>query len=75
VIGAVFLLVVALVAISGPRETVALPGTDVPARPRVALPANPPTWEIPDGVPVSLSIRNDGDNDDRLLSGSTPVTQ
>jgi copper(I)-binding protein len=29
----------------------------------------------PDGVPVSLSIQNDGDLDDRLLGGWTPVAQ
>ena len=28
-----------------------------------------------DAVPVSLQIRNDGDDDDRLLGGSTPVAR
>jgi copper(I)-binding protein len=31
--------------------------------------------EAPGGVPVSVSIRNDGDRDERLLGGSTPVAQ
>ena len=40
-----------------------------------ATPADSPRWYIPDGVPVSLSIQNDGDLDDRLLGARTPVAR
>jgi periplasmic copper chaperone A len=68
-------LIVALIASGEPRETVPPASADFLAGPRAALRANPPAWEIADGVPVSLSIRNDGDEDHRLLSGTTPVAQ
>jgi copper(I)-binding protein len=32
-------------------------------------------WVSAEGVPVSLSIRNDGADDDRLLGASTPVAR
>jgi copper(I)-binding protein len=74
-IGTVCLVIAALIAIRGPQETVAPAGADFLARPRAALAADPQAWELPDAVPVSLSIRNDGDEDDRLVGGSTPVAQ
>jgi copper(I)-binding protein len=73
VIGTVCLLIAALIATRGPQETVAPAGADFLARPRAALAADPQASELPDGVPVSLSIQNDGDEDDRLVGGSTPV--
>ncbi|HEX2282898.1 MAG TPA: hypothetical protein VHG52_14165 [Thermomicrobiales bacterium] len=45
------------------------------APPGAALRADPTVSEISDGVPVSLLIRNDGHEDDRLLGGSTPVAE
>jgi copper(I)-binding protein len=33
------------------------------------------TWDIAEGVPVSLSIQNHGDEADRLLNGTTPVAR
>jgi copper(I)-binding protein len=75
VIGAVCLLVLVGIATNGPHETVSLVGAYFPAPPLAALRAEPPAWEISDGVPVSLTIQNDGDADDRLLGGSTPVAQ
>jgi periplasmic copper chaperone A len=32
-------------------------------------------WKSAEGVPVSLSIQNDGDEDDRLLRVSTPIAK
>ena len=54
---------------TSPRESVASShGTPL------ATPLQPAgVFEIPDSVPISLTIRNDGDADDRLLGGSTPV--
>jgi copper(I)-binding protein len=75
VIGAVCFLIAALIATGGPAETVDLAGANLLARPRATLRADPLGWNIPDGVPVSLSIANDDDEDDRLLGGNTPVAQ
>jgi len=75
VIGAVRLLVLAGIATAAPDEVVTLAGADFLAQPRAALRANSSAREIPDGVPVSVVIKNDGDEDDRLLGGSTPVAQ
>ena len=74
-IGAVRLLILAGVGTIGPHAMVALAGADFLPPPQEVLRADPLEWEIPDGVPVSLSIRNDGDVDDRLVSGNTPVAQ
>jgi len=54
---------------------VTLAGAFFLAPPQAALQADPPAAEILDGVPVSLLIQNNGDRDDRLLSGSSPVAQ
>jgi periplasmic copper chaperone A len=70
---AVCLLIVAGIAAAGPHHILSPAGTDVLAQLHAASRADPPAWEMRDEVPVSLSIRNDGGVDDRLLGGSTPV--
>ena len=74
-IGALRLLVLAGIATAAPGEVMTLAGADFLAQPRAALRADPPAREISDGLPVSVVIKNDGDADDRLLGGSTPVAQ
>ncbi len=71
----VCLLVVAGIAAVGSHQLVNPPGTGVLSQLQPALPAEPPAWEMQEGVPVSLSIRNDGAMDERLLGGSTPVAK
>jgi periplasmic copper chaperone A len=75
VIGALCLLVLASMAIVGPYGTASRVGTcDVAAR-QGGLQGDSLAGEAPGGVPVSISIRNDGHRDERLLGGSTPVAQ
>ena len=74
VIGAICLFVLAGIATIAPNEMVTLAGACF-LTPQATLRADSPHWEIPDGVPVSLSIQNDGEADDRLLGASTPVAQ
>jgi len=50
-------------------------GADCLGQLRVALPGNPPVWELSDEVPISLLIRNEGRMDDHLIGGSTPIAQ
>jgi len=45
-------------------------GADCLGQLRVALPGNPPVWELSDEVPISLLIRNEGRMDDHLIGGS-----
>ncbi len=73
--GAARVLVLAAIAITAPDELVTLADAHVPAQPEAGLRADPPTREIPDGVPISLLIQNDSDEEDRLLGGSTPMAQ
>jgi len=54
---------------------VTLVSSYVPTPLQAALLADPPCDEVPDGVPVSIQIQNEGDADDRLLGASTPVAQ
>jgi copper(I)-binding protein len=75
VIGAICLLVLVSLIAGEPKEVVSLEGASFPAEPSAALRADPPSWATSDAVPVSLVIRNDGDEDDRLLGGSSPVAQ
>ena len=73
--GAIPLLVLAVIASLAPNELVSPAGAYVVAPPEAALRADPPAWQILDGLPVSLVIQNDGDEDDRLLGGTTPVAK
>jgi copper(I)-binding protein len=75
VIGGVCFLIVAVLATGGPRNSVALAGADFLVEPRAALRAASPVWDMPEGVPLSLSIRSEGDEEGRLLGGSAPVAQ
>jgi copper(I)-binding protein len=75
VIGSLSLLVLVVLAAVAPTGLVSRIGSFFPAPTEAALPASPPAWQSPDGVPVSLSIQNHGDVDDRLLGGSTPVAR
>jgi copper(I)-binding protein len=75
VIGAVGVLVMAVIAAAG--EPAAAPSDFVySATPLRALSQEIRCgWENTGGVPVSLSIENDGESDDRLVSASTPVAR
>ena len=74
-IGVLCLLVIASMATAGPNGTASLVGTcDVAAR-QGGFQGDSLAGEAPGGVPVSISIRNDGHRDERLLGGSTPVAQ
>jgi copper(I)-binding protein len=73
--GAASLLVLAAIAIAAPSDLVTLARPHFPARLEVAMRADPPTPEPPDGVPISLLIQNDSDEEDRLLGASTPVAK
>jgi copper(I)-binding protein len=75
VIGSLGLLVLMVIATVAPTEMVSQLGSLRPAPTLAALRVNPPEWQDPDGLPVFLSIQNKGDEDDRLLGGSTPVAQ
>jgi copper(I)-binding protein len=75
VIGAVALLVLACLITGEPKQVVALASTYFSAPLGTALQADRSAWENLEGVPVSLLIRNDGDEDDRLLGGSTPIAE
>jgi copper(I)-binding protein len=75
VIGVACLLVLAGTAIAAPYEKVALAGAYFLAPREAALRTDPPAREMPEGVPVSLWIQNDSDEEDRLLGGSTPLAQ
>lgn len=74
-IGSLSLLALAVLATVAPTEKVAQVGSILPAPTNGAWQVNPPAWQVPDGVPVSLSIQNDSDVDDRLLGGTTPVAR
>jgi periplasmic copper chaperone A len=75
VISAASLLVLAAIAIAVPLDVVTLAGSHFTAQTEAALRAEPQAPQISDGVPISLSIQNDSDEEDRLLGGSTPVAQ
>jgi copper(I)-binding protein len=75
VIGAICLLVLVSLVAWEPKEVVALASTPLWAPPDTPLQSDRPAWESHDTTPVSLLIRNDGDEDDRLLGGSTPIAQ
>ena len=74
-IGAVCLLVLVRLVVSEPPEVVTLPSAHFSALPGAIVQADSSPWQAIDGVPVSLLIENDGDEDDRLLGGSTPVAE
>jgi periplasmic copper chaperone A len=75
VIGALFLIVLTSMATAGPDGTASLVSIcSVEAR-QGGFQGDSLAGEAPGGVPVSVSIRNDGDRDERLLGGSTPVAQ
>ncbi len=74
-IAAACLLALAGIAITAPHEVVRPACACYVAAPRAASPADQAASENPDGLPVSLLIQNNGDVDDRLLGGSTPVAQ
>ena len=74
-IGSLGLLAPVVLATLAPTETASQDGSNVLAPAQAAMRASPPAWQVADGVPVSLSIRNDGDANDRLLGGSTPVAR
>jgi periplasmic copper chaperone A len=69
------LLVLTSMATGGPNGTASLASTCIVVPQKDAFPADPPARGARDGVPVSISIRNNGDLDDRLLGGSTPVAR
>jgi copper(I)-binding protein len=73
--GAASLLVLAAIAIAAPSDLVTLVRPHFPAHPEAAIQAEPPTPETLDGVPISLLIQNDSDEEDRLLGASTPVAK
>ncbi len=72
---AICLLVLAGIAAAGSHQMVSPSGTGVLAQLQVVVQAGPLTREMRDEVPISLSIRNVGGTDDRLLGGSTPVAE
>jgi copper(I)-binding protein len=75
VIGAVGVLVMAAIAAAGSPAT-AHSDLVYSATPLRALWQDVRCgWENSGGVPVTLSIENDGENDDRLVSASTPVAR
>jgi copper(I)-binding protein len=74
-IGSLGLLLLVGISTSGTTEIVTLAAAYVLAPTQTAWRADLPTWDIADGVPVSLSIQNDGEADDRLLGGNTPVAR
>jgi copper(I)-binding protein len=73
VIGVGCLLVLAGTAFAGTFEMVTLVGAYFLAPPEAALRADPPAREASEGLPVSLLIQNNSDEEDRLIGGSTPV--
>jgi copper(I)-binding protein len=72
---AIPLIVLAAITTVAPNDTVTLAGAYVLAPPNATLRAGPTGWQIIEGVPVSLVIQNESDEDDRLLGGTTPVAQ
>lgn len=72
---ALCLLVLAGLTSPEPADAAILAAVHFLAPPQAASRADSAPWEIPDGVPVSLTIQNNGPADDRLLGGSTPVAQ
>jgi copper(I)-binding protein len=75
VIGSLCLLVLIGITATVPAPELAEVTTHILGPARSASPADSPPWYIPDGVPVSLSIQNDGDLDDRLLGAWTPAAR
>ncbi len=74
-IDALRLLVVAGLAAVG-LASIATPATaQLVMTPSTPSPPVKSTWDIADGVPLSLSIQNHGDEADRLLNGTTPVAR
>jgi len=74
-IGALCLLALAGIAIAGPVGSASVVDTCSLSPQQGALHPDSPALESQDGIPISISIRNDGDQDERLLGGSTPVAQ
>ncbi len=74
-IGIVCLLILVGIATTAANQTVTLAGARSPAPLQAALRVDTCAWQSPDGLPVSLLIQNDSDEDDRLLGGSTPLAQ
>jgi copper(I)-binding protein len=75
VIAVACLLFVAVITTSGHYAGASSADAPFLAPLQSALRADPPACETTNGVPVSLLIRNDGESEDRLLSGSTPIAQ
>jgi periplasmic copper chaperone A len=74
-IDALRLLVVAGLAAVG-LASIATPATaQLVMTPSTPSPPVKSTWDIADGVPLSLSIQNHGDEADRLLNGTTPMAR
>lgn len=74
-IGAASLVVLGAIAIAAPIEPAILAQDHFAARPEATLRADLRAPNNPDGVPISLLIQNDGEEEDLLLGGSTPVAQ
>lgn len=72
-IGSLSLLALVILATVAPTAMGSRVGSFLLGPAQTAMPASAPAWHVPDGVPISLSIENDSDEDDRLLGGSTPV--
>ena len=69
-IGALCLLALAGIAIAGPVGSASVVDTCGLSPQQGALHPDSPALESQDGIPISISIRNDGDQDERLLGAA-----
>ena len=74
-IGAACLLVLAAVAATGAARIAPRDMVHSLAPPQAHSLVSQCASESTDGVPVSLTIQNDGDEDDRLVGASTPIAR
>jgi copper(I)-binding protein len=73
VIGGVCLLIMAAVATAAGPALALIDVVHSPAPTRARSHQGLSGWGSTDVVPVSLSIQNDGEDDDRLVGASTPI--